>query len=62
MERALHVTTCVSLQDYFQAHGEQGKGLELTGIWWLSRWRKEIEAWLRSDSYPGAGADCCGAN
>lgn len=56
------MTTCVSLQDYFQAHGEQGKGLELTGIWWLSRWRKEIEAWLRSDSYPGAGADCCGAN
>lgn len=33
MERALHVTTCVSLQDYFQAHAEQGKGLELTGVW-----------------------------
>lgn len=38
MERALHVTTCVSLEDYFQARGEQGKGPELTGIWWLSSW------------------------
>lgn len=51
MERALHVTARVNLRDCFQAHGEQGKGLELTGMWCLSSWRKEIEEWLRSESY-----------
>lgn len=35
------VTTCVSLQDYFQAHGEQEEP-ELTGMWWFSSWRTEM--------------------
>lgn len=54
MQRAIHVTVEVSLQDYFQTHGEQRKGLELTGTWRLSSLRKEAKAWLRSDSYPAA--------
>lgn len=61
MERPLCVTACVSLQDYFQAHGEQEEP-DLTGVWWFSSWRTEIEGWLRNDSYPDTGADCYGPN